>query len=197
LLLSVIASQGAEIEKLRSSVLQDPLTGLWNEAYYLKRMAEEIAKVERARYEHERTTGVKYEEGTGFEDKDCLLALLYLDLDGFKEFNDWHGHDHANGVLKKVGNAAKQALRRSDSLLRLHGDEFLAILPRTDLAQAKRVAEKVAKKIKCLAGVTVSVGAAAYEIGDDPLTIRCRAEKKMYEAKRERSRRVGVAVEAG
>jgi len=57
------------------------------------------------------------------------VGVLFIDLDGFKAINDAHGHSCGDVVLKKVARRLKQALRASDTLARMHGDEFVVLLP--------------------------------------------------------------------
>jgi diguanylate cyclase (GGDEF)-like protein len=99
------------------------------------------------------------------------FAVLFLDLDRFKEVNDQYGHEAGNEILKAVAGEIKNAVRASDVAARYGGDEFVVILTRTDLQGGARVAEAlragiegVGRRLGYPAGlVTVSIGLAEFE----------------------------------
>lgn len=123
-------------EQLRIQATTDPLTGLANRRAFEEQLAARVD--EAARY-------------------DRPVAVLLLDLDGFKRVNDAYGHAGGDAVLVAVSGALKRSLRRSDLPARLAGDEFVALLPETDGARALKLAERVCAEI---AKLNVSVGAA-------------------------------------
>ncbi|MCB1776364.1 MAG: diguanylate cyclase [Candidatus Competibacteraceae bacterium] len=126
-----------------------------------------------------------------------LLALLLIDLDGFKEVNDTFGHDMGDELLRQVAERLRQCVRVTDTAARLGGDEFTVVL--TDLEQAD-AAEAVARKVvaslaepmqlgKVSATVTASVGIALYRPEwpanlEQAMSLLRRADAAMYEAKR-------------
>lgn len=126
-------------------------------------------------------------------DNKLLVALLFLDLDGFKEVNDTQGHDVGDWVLKAVADRLLLSLRGSDTVARLGGDEFTIILPaipRPDIAA--RVAQKVLETLAqpydfqgTRIDITVSVGVAFYpqDSGDRDALIKC-ADTAMFVAKK-------------
>jgi diguanylate cyclase (GGDEF)-like protein len=120
------------------------------------------------------------------------FALLFLDLDEFKQVNDRHGHEAGNEILQAVAAEIRSAVRASDVAARYGGDEFVVILTRTDLVGATRVAEAlregiegVGRRLGYVDGcVTVSVGVAEFDPrrpaeGDLLVT----ADRALYRAK--------------
>lgn len=123
------------------------------------------------------------------------LAVLYLDLDGFKEVNDRGGHDIGDRLLREVAQRLQQGLRKGDLVARVGGDEFVALLPGCNDAEAARA---VADGLRACLGppftlpdglfrLDASVGIACFpEDGSDPDTLLAHADRAMYAAKRER-----------
>jgi diguanylate cyclase (GGDEF)-like protein len=137
-------------EENRRLALTDALTGLPNRPAMLDALGREIARQTR--------------EGGRF-------GLLYLDLDGFKELNDEHGHAVGDMALREAGLALRAAVRKGDMPARMGGDEFAVLLacnePDSVQSRVERVAERVRATIEAnmLArgwGVTASVGAVAF-----------------------------------
>jgi diguanylate cyclase len=123
------------------------------------------------------------------------LAVLYLDLDGFKEVNDRGGHDIGDRLLREVAQRLQQGLRKGDLVARVGGDEFVALLPGCHDAEAARA---VADGLRACLGppftlpdglfrLDASVGIACFpEDGSDPDTLLSHADRAMYAAKRQR-----------
>jgi diguanylate cyclase (GGDEF)-like protein len=120
------------------------------------------------------------------------FAVLFLDLDRFKEVNDRYGHEAGNEVLRAVAGEIRNAVRASDVAARYGGDEFVVILTRTDLQGGARVAEAlragiegVGRRLGYPAGlITVSIGLAEFdprEPGDGDLLVS--ADRALYRAK--------------
>jgi diguanylate cyclase (GGDEF)-like protein len=120
------------------------------------------------------------------------FAVLFLDLDRFKQVNDSYGHEAGNEILRGVAAEIRSAVRASDVAARYGGDEFVVILTRTDLAGASRVAEAlragiegVGRRLGYPAGVvTVSVGLAEFDPKqptDGDLLVT--ADRALYRAK--------------
>ncbi len=135
--------------------LHDPLTGLYNRRFAAPQLAAVAA---RAR-----------EDGTEF-------AVMVMDLDRFKQVNDLYGHAAGDQVLVEVARRLTANLRESDVLARIGGEEFLAILPESSMANARRVAERLCQvmdddPIRLLSGeelrITVSIGVAVAGGGDE------------------------------
>ncbi len=124
------------------------------------------------------------------------LAVAVVDIDRFKAVNDRLGHAAGDVVLAGVGRALAGHLRTGDLVVRTGGEEFAVLLPETDLAGARLVAERLRAAVAALTTlptpVTVSVGLAVRGDGDSPETLLARADAACYEAKRSgRDRVVG------
>ncbi|WP_230970961.1 PAS domain S-box protein [Nitrogeniibacter aestuarii] len=170
-LISDITQLREQREALKRMAHFDALTGLPNRALLHDRLEQGIARCDR---------------------DDTSLALLYMDLDGFKAVNDNHGHKAGDEVLKAVSNRVKAVLRRTDTLARLGGDEFVAVMPGlSDLDQCihliERIIEECARPVSFQGvelKVSTSVGMTTYpnDNVDGEHLIR-HADKAMYEAK--------------
>jgi diguanylate cyclase (GGDEF)-like protein len=124
------------------------------------------------------------------------LSLAMADLDYFKEVNDRFGHLAGDTLLKEISRAASQGLRSTDLIGRYGGEEFIMVLPETEIGGAVRVAEKIRDLIERTtvpmadgshAQVTISIGIAALgDVRGGPLTPRqliAAADRSLYEAK--------------
>lgn len=148
----------------------DELTGLANRFEYSTQIAEAFAKLERT--------------GDAF-------ALLYLDLDGFKQVNDSLGHDTGDHVLMETASRLRSAIRSNDQLARFGGDEFLLILPSADhvvvTAIAQRMIDVMARAFDVdgkTVYVTASIGIAmAPHDGANPADLLRHADTALYKAK--------------
>ena len=181
LVLAALASQ-AEAEAAAQALTEaaqasglDALTRLPNRTMLLDRFVQAVAQCKR--------------QGTH-------LALLFLDLDGFKQLNDTLGHAFGDQVLQRVARRLVAAVREVDTVSRHGGDEFLILL--ADLTQpgdAQAVAEKLIAAIGAPAegggpavALTASVGIAVYpDDGVDVDTLVARADAAMYQTKRQRA----------
>ncbi len=149
----------------------DTLTGLPNRVRLLDRLATAVASARR--------------RGT-------RLALLFMDLDNFKQINDTHGHAAGDEMLRRAASRLVGAVRDSDTVSRHGGDEFLILLNEvSDAADAKRVAEKLLNAIDGpspqgdpMPGLSGSVGISLYpDDGEDAFSLIARADTAMYFAK--------------
>ncbi len=165
--------------------ITDDLTGLHNRRFTEQRLREELARSQR-------------------HDRRCACVLFDIDL--FKQINDTHGHAGGDAVLRGLAIAARSALRESDLLGRWGGEEFLAVLPETDLAGARAIAERLRQAIEAMRvefegqplGVTVSLGVADALPGHHPVArdverLVARADEALYRAKAAGRNRVEVA----
>jgi diguanylate cyclase (GGDEF)-like protein len=133
-------------------------------------------------------------------------ALVMFDLDRFKDINDEHGHDVGDRALVTAAQCATVAVRRGDLVGRWGGDEFLAILPNTELDAAIVMANRLRDEM-CGSGCAVndaviplraSFGVAAYPASADSThAVLVAADRALYRAKREGGDRVAVADSAG
>jgi diguanylate cyclase (GGDEF)-like protein/hemerythrin-like metal-binding protein len=134
------------------------------------------------------------------------LACLVIDADGFKEVNDRHGHDAGDGVLRALATAMRQAVRTTDEVCRLGGDEFLVIAPETGLDGALVLGERVRAAVAALrveagggawhGSISVGVAVADAATADAQALLRA-ADAGVYEAKRCGRNAVRVAPPAG
>lgn len=150
----------------------DTLTGLPNRVLLTDRLYQGIAQAQRN------------EQG---------LALLFIDIDGFKPVNDNFGHQTGDRVLVEIGQRIQRSLRTSDTVARLGGDEFVVLLPGLSSvaeseASARRLLQVIAEPLE-VAGyrfsLSASIGVSVYpDDGDDADTLLRRADESMYSAKR-------------
>jgi len=174
-------------ERLRDNVqmsielaITDSLTGLYNRRYmesHLTTLVEQAA-----------TRGKP-------------LTALVLDIDYFKAINDTHGHDAGDDVLRDFATRIRKAIRGIDLACRYGGEEFVIVMPETDMAVATVVAERLRRRIASerfsiqqgasAIEVTISVGIATLDTADDTAaSILKRADQALYRAKRDGRNRV-------
>jgi diguanylate cyclase (GGDEF)-like protein/PAS domain S-box-containing protein len=156
---------------LRLLAEHDPLTGLWNRRRFEEELHREVSRCKR------------YGQRS---------AVLMIDLDGFKKVNDNHGHQAGDELLKLVGGRVRAALRESDSVARIGGDEFAVILPNIAPEAVSLVAEKLRGVIRAsrltLNGATIviaaSIGSDMLDENDsDQLAAMAKADAAMYRVK--------------
>jgi len=123
------------------------------------------------------------------------LSILILDLDFFKKVNDNFGHLVGDMVLMEIGNILRLNVRETDTVGRWGGEEFLIILPKTNLNDALFVAEKIRTKVEQtqfteVGKITCSIGVTSYIKGDNQDKLIYRADMALYEAKNSGRNRV-------
>ena len=129
------------------------------------------------------------------------LALLVVDIDYFKSINDTHGHDAGDDVLREFATRLRKSIRGIDLACRYGGEEFVIVMPETDMAVAAIVAERIRRRIagepfaigggSAVIDVTISIGLAALAgVEDDAARILKRADQALYRAKRDGRNRV-------
>ena len=162
-------------ERIAELAIRDELTGTYNRRLLMEALARERARAERL--------------GTPF-------AVCLIDVDHFKAINDSLGHAAGDAVLKALPAVFAAALRPIDVLGRFGGEEFLLILPGTDLEGARAVAERVRGGVENadLAGlgrrVRITVGVAEFRRGEDPGALLARADAALYAGKSQGRNRV-------
>lgn len=159
-------------ETLREQSIRDALTGLHNRRYLEESLEREIARAKRSQ---------------------AQLAVFMLDADHFKGFNDQHGHEAGDEVLRALGRTLKGAVRASDLACRFGGEEFTVVLVESDVKSAREWAGRLAADLRQLevkhAGnslpkFTLSMGLAMYPAhGADRETLLQAADLALYEAK--------------
>jgi diguanylate cyclase (GGDEF)-like protein/PAS domain S-box-containing protein len=131
-----------------------------------------------------------------------MSAVMFLDLDGFKEINDQHGHEFGDQVLKATADRIKGEIRETDTVARIGGDEFVVILSSLpEIAIAERIAGSLIQKISeplsvesADVKVSASIGIALYpEHGDTAEDMIRSADKAMYQVKRQGKSNFGFA----
>ncbi len=170
-------------EELHKISITDSLTGLYNRKHLMETLDREVARSQR----HEHT-----------------LALLIIDIDHFKEYNDTYGHLAGDEVLSRLASVFMESIRSCDYAARYGGEEFIFLLPETDATAGAQAAERIRGRVaeeefgsddKPVV-VTVSVGVASYpKDGDDSESIIREADGALYEAKERGRNRVVLASE--
>ncbi len=127
------------------------------------------------------------------------LSLIAVDVDHFKRVNDTYGHEAGDEVLRRMARTLESRLRSSDVVARLGGEEFVALLPDTDLAGAQAIAQVLvttmaAQQDPVVGTITVSVGVASMRGQDSGASILRRADMALYEAKGQGRNRVCVEI---
>lgn len=116
-------------------------------------------------------------------------VVLMMDIDFFKRVNDTYGHDMGDAVLKHMSSLIRASIRESDFCARTGGEEFLALLPMTELVQGVHVAEKIRRAVETspldpVGKVTLSIGVHAASVEDaDPNEAVRNADEWLYKAK--------------
>jgi diguanylate cyclase (GGDEF)-like protein/PAS domain S-box-containing protein len=171
-------------ENLSAQAVRDPLTGLYNRRFLEQALEREVLRATR----NKRPVGV-----------------IMLDLDRFKDFNDTHGHEAGDALLRVMGDYLMTHVRAEDIACRFGGEEFVVILPEASPAMTRARAEELWHGVQdmhvnfhgvLLKGVTASVGVAAFPgHGKTAQALLAAADTAMYAAKRHGRDRVELAAE--
>ena len=157
----------AATAELRARAASDPLTGLGHHATF-----------------HETLLACRPRDD---------VAVLVIDIDGFKAINDTRGHQEGDRILLETAAALRSAMRRGDELFRIGGDEFAAIVNVVDGSETTDAAQRLRAAVRTAdIGVTLSVGGALAQAGEDGRATVARADRALYEVKA--SGRDGVAL---
>jgi diguanylate cyclase (GGDEF)-like protein len=159
----------------------DALTGVANRRAIDERATHELKRAERS---------------------GAPIAVIIGDIDHFKKVNDRHGHYVGDGALRTVADALRGVMRQIDALGRWGGEEFIAVLPDTDAAAARDVAERMRKAVQSSSfsgipeGVTISLGVTAATVAEATpaawAAIVKDADDSLYQAKSEGRNRVAI-----
>ncbi len=153
------------ISEAHNAANTDPLTGVYNRRAILERLNALVDDARRG-------------------------AVLMLDIDRFKDINDRLGHAAGDGVLRRVADEIRAALRLEDALGRIGGEEFLVVMPDAPLDIAVSIGERIRAGVARSDGgdgrppVTISIGVATVRGHDRPAELLARADRALYEAKR-------------
>jgi diguanylate cyclase len=169
-----IESMRETLEAVRLESLTDPLTGISNRKHFEEMLIKAIDHAAAQR---------------------TPLALVIIDIDHFKHFNDTYGHLTGDQVLRLVGVTMRERVKMKATLARFGGEEFGVILPDTTLDSARATAEQIRESVmsrelvkrstgESLGKVTVSLGVAAFRKGDTSVSLLERADQCMFVAKR-------------
>ena len=167
-------------QKMKEMAITDGLTDLYNHNHIFRQLEEEIDKSER--YGNP-------------------LSLFMLDIDFFKSINDTHGHQAGDEVLKKVSRCIKKSIRKIDIPGRYGGEEFMVILPQTNLEKALVSAERIRRTIEMLQpknngtpiDVTISGGVVTFR-SETALQLVEKADILLYKAKKNGRNRIEKPV---
>lgn len=169
-------------DELRDQSTKDPLTGLYNRRYFLDRCRREISQSERCNQP---------------------IGLISLDADSFKKFNDAHGHDAGDMVLRSISDVMMEMFSGAETVARFGGEEFSILLPNTAPEKAFERAEALRQKIennvlryddRALPKVTISAGVASFPAnGTSPQELLREADRALYQAKDHGRNRVMLA----
>lgn len=171
-----------KLKETQSKVVIDSLTRILNRSAYDMRIAQTIHSFHRS---------------------GNPVCLIIIDIDNFKIFNDTHGHKAGDKVLCSIAATMKNSIRASDQIFRYGGEEFVVLLYDSTYEIGVRVAEKIRSEVKRdffvyqekELKVTISLGVAVLHEGDTEESVFERADKAMYEAKRNGRDRVEVSPE--
>ncbi|MBI5814733.1 MAG: diguanylate cyclase [Nitrospinae bacterium] len=174
-----IAKLENALEMARQEKIVDHLTQLYNRGYFDEKLKETVTNYQR------------YKEP---------FCLIMYDVDHFKKFNDAYGHQVGDKVLRTVADISKDTVRAADTVARYGGEEFAVIVYKTSSEQGAKVAESLRAAVGShefvfkggdkTISVNVSLGVAEFAEGDTPESLIQRADKRLYDAKKQGRNRV-------
>jgi diguanylate cyclase (GGDEF)-like protein len=160
-------SMHVSIDILCEAATRDEKTGLYNNKFLTNVFGMEIEKAKRGQQK---------------------LSLLILDIDFFKKVNDKYGHVKGDEILAKLAKLLQKQSRRSDIVARFGGEEFVILLPQTNITKAKKFGTRLRNAIKNNSflkrhKINVSGGFSEFKKGDNQKRMLARADKALYKAK--------------
>jgi two-component system cell cycle response regulator len=168
--IGIAISNARLYEETKTFSLHDPLTGLANRRF----LEIQLEK--------------SFEAARRYQGK---LSVIMLDIDHFKNYNDTRGHLGGDRLLARLAELLVKELRDADYVFRYGGEEFLCMLPETDLVMACEVAERVRMMVQAETDVTISLGVATYtDDMPDKETLVSKADEALYRAKENGRNRV-------
>ena len=179
LILAESLRRGIEYEELFESARKDALTGLFNRRVFDERITDIMMAARRY---------------------NRPLTMASLDLDFFKLVNDNHGHQKGDTVLRQVANVFRRAIRSTDLLVRIGGDEFLLVMDDTDLASGKILADRLCNAVHDMAiyadeetRLGVSIGMSEWNKNESLDSWMERVDDVLYSAKADGRARVNIS----
>jgi diguanylate cyclase (GGDEF)-like protein len=149
------------LSRLKKMINIDPLTGIYNRRFLQFYLQKELQRNKR---------------------DNTVLSILFIDIDEFKKINDTHGHLTGDDVLKEVASVVNDSIRSSDLLFRFGGDEFIVLLPKTEISSGEMIKKRIIssmekKEMKVPYSVTIGI----FEAADEPLqVVLSRVDEDMY-----------------
>jgi diguanylate cyclase (GGDEF)-like protein len=162
--LAIALGRAQRFQNAQYSAMTDALTGLYNKAYFLESLKNEIARSARSQRP---------------------ISLVIFDFDNFKEYNDTQGHVEGDKLLQQVGELLRASIRAIDIPARYGGEEFAIILPETQHDHAHAFAERLRETVQDKFPTTISIGiATCLNASVSPETLLKEADKALYVSKR-------------
>lgn len=166
-------------EETHKMAITDSLTGLFNRHYFNEIFLQEIERA--SRYDNK-------------------FSILLMDVDNFKAINDTFGHLKGDGVLKIIADVLAQLVRQTDILARFGGDEFIVLLPETDVEGANAVAKKLEGKVSLQSfsntPLSISIGVSTYKPGFSAEQFLEEADRQLYKHKQTKNPNRNIAASA-
>ena len=164
---ALLDSINESVSLLYETATHDEKTGLYNNKFFETLLDMEIEKAKRGQQK---------------------LSIVMIDIDFFKKINDTHGHMEADELLAKLAQVLKKQARISDVVARFGGEEFVILLPETNLVKAKKFSARLKKtihddKILKKYNLTVSGGITEFKKNDNKKKFKHRVDQALYEAK--------------
>ncbi len=174
------------LRRIEDLARTDGITGLYVHRYMIEKLQDEIQR---------------------YYDNNIDISMVMLDIDDFKYYNDTYGHQFGDSILVRIARIIKESIREVDFPVRYGGDEFIIILPRTDIEGAKTLAERLLKKarstdLKLLSGdikydekklLTVSLGAGIFKKSyKDHTNFIDKIDMALYRAKHDGKDRIEI-----
>ncbi len=171
----------ADMEEIERLIHYDALTSLYNRRTIIKKLDDHLNHT------------IRYSEN---------FTLIMLDIDHFKEVNDYYGHLVGDDALEYIACIIKHSLRKTDIAGRYGGDEFVIILPKTDLATGEQIAQRIRRNIEAAEmtdhsgntfHITISQGICCFQGNEKASSLIARADNALYKAKKDGRNRVEVS----
>ncbi len=163
----LFTAMNESVSMLYEAAIHDEKTGLYNNKFFETMFEMEAEKAKR---------------------KQQKLSMIMMDIDFFKKINDTYGHVKADDLLDRLATVIRKQIRKSDIFARFGGEEFVILLPETNLEKAKKFASRLKSAIHGDSmlrkhHLTVSGGISQYKREENRKTLKERVDKALYQAK--------------